>query len=245
MLEVNNIVVGYGPVAAVKDVSLRVDRGSIVSLVGPNGAGKSTILNALSGIVPVRSGRVLFNGKDITRMSAHGRVAAGIAQVPERRQVLAGMSVRENLELGGYRQPGRNVAEDICRMEEYFPVLRQRSGSAAGSLSGGEQQMLAIARGLMARPTLLLLDEPSLGLAPLVVRFIFEFILKLRDEGQTILLVEQNARKALVVSSYGYVIENGRIVLEGKSEKLQSDPAIARAYLGRSAEGADSDVEDG
>ncbi|MCL5406414.1 MAG: ABC transporter ATP-binding protein [Deltaproteobacteria bacterium] len=232
MLSATDLQVAYGPVVAVNNVSFRVPAGSIVSLIGPNGAGKTTILNALSGLAPLRSGSILFNGKDISRMSAHRRVSEGIAQVPEGRQVLAGMSVRENLELGGYRRPAKEVNEDIGKMEEYFPVLRQRSKAAAGSLSGGEQQMLAIARGLMARPGLLLLDEPSLGLAPLVVRFIFEFIQRLRDEGQTILLVEQNAREALDVSSYAYVIESGRIVIEGRAEQLRSDPAIARAYLG-------------
>lgn len=232
MLSVSDLKVAYGPLAAVQDVSFHVPAGSIVSLIGPNGAGKSTILNALSGLVPLRSGTLVFNGRDISRMSAHKRVAEGIAQVPEGRQVLAGMSVRENLELGGYRRPGKQVRADIEKMEEYFPVLRQRSKTAAGALSGGEQQMLAIARGLMARPGLLLLDEPSLGLAPLVVRFIFEFIQKLRDEGQTVLLVEQNAREALEISSHAYVLENGRIVLEGPSEKLRCDPAIVRTYLG-------------
>ncbi len=232
MLKVTNIEITYGPVLSVNNVSFHVDRGSIVSLVGPNGAGKSTILNGLSGLAPLRSGSIVFNGKNISRMSAHRRVGEGIVQVPEGRQVLAAMSVRENLELGGYRRPAGEVAKQIGRMEEYFPVLRKRSKSAAGSLSGGEQQMLAIARGLMAAPKLLLLDEPSLGLAPLVVKFIFEFIRKLKDEGQTILLVEQNARQALAVSSYAYVIESGKIVLEGESGQLQSDPAIARAYLG-------------
>jgi len=235
MLQANGIKVAYGPIEAVKDVSFRIGEGSIVSLIGPNGAGKSTILNALSGLVPVRSGSIVFDGQDITRMAAHRRVARGIVQVPEGRQVLSSMSVRENLELGGYRRHGRSLLAEIGRMEEYFPILRQRSRSPAGSLSGGEQQMLAIARGLMACPKLLLLDEPSLGLAPLVVRFIFEFIRKLRDEGQTILLVEQNARQALAVSSYAYVVERGRIVLQGQSEQLQSDPAIARAYLGQMA----------
>ncbi len=236
ILQATGIKVNYGPVVAVKDVSFRIDEGSIVSLIGPNGAGKSTILNALSGLAPVRSGSIVFDGRDITRMATHNRVARGIVQVPEGRQVLSTMSVRENLELGGYRRHGRSLPAEIGRMEEYFPILRQRSRSPAGSLSGGEQQMLAIARGLMARPKLLLLDEPSLGLAPLVVRFIFEFIRKLRDEGQTILLVEQNARQALAVSSYAYVIERGRVVLEGQSEQLQSDPGIARAYLGLGSE---------
>ncbi|MFZ0928291.1 MAG: ABC transporter ATP-binding protein [Syntrophobacteraceae bacterium] len=237
MLHVTGIKVAYGPIVAVKDVSFRIGAGSIVALIGPNGAGKSTILNALSGLAPVRSGSIVFDGRDITRMAAHKRVARGIVQVPEGRQVLATMSVRENLELGGYRRRGRSLGADIGRMEEYFPVLSRRSRSPAGSLSGGEQQMLAIARGLMARPKLLLLDEPSLGLAPLVVRFIFEFILKLRDEGQTILLVEQNARQALAVSSYAYVIERGCVVLQGPSDELKSDPAIARAYLGLSVNG--------
>ena len=235
MLKVSDIQVAYGPILAVNKVSLHVGQGSIVCLIGPNGAGKSTILNALSGLAPLRSGSIEFNGKDISRLSAHRRVAQGIVQVPEGRRALAAMTVRENLELGGYRQPGGNVQADIERMERYFPILRQRSRSAAGSLSGGEQQMLAIARGLMARPKLLLLDEPSLGLAPIVARFIFDFIRKLRDEGQTILLVEQNARQALAVSSYAYVIENGMIVLEGPSEHLHSDPAIVRAYLGQKA----------
>ncbi len=232
MLSVSDLTVAYGPVVAIRDVCFHVPAGSVVSLIGPNGAGKSTILNALSGLTPLTSGTIAFKGRDISRMSAHKRVAQGIAQVPEGRQVLAGMSVRENLELGGYRRPGKEVRADIGKMEEYFPVLRQRSKTAAGALSGGEQQMLAIARGLMARPGLLLLDEPSLGLAPLVVRFIFEFIQKLRDEGQTVLLVEQNAREALKISSYAYVLENGRIVFEGPSEKLRCDPAIVRAYLG-------------
>ncbi len=232
MLRVRDLQVAYGPVIAVKNVSLDVASGAIVSLIGPNGAGKSSILNALSGVAPLKSGSIVFNGRDISRMSAHQRVSAGIAQAPEGRRVLAGMSVRENLELGGYRRPAKEVRENIGKMEEYFPVLRQKSKMAAGSLSGGEQQMLAIARGLMARPGLLLLDEPSLGLAPLVVRFIFEFLERLRDEGQTILLVEQNAREAMEISSYAYVIESGRIVVEGASRELRRDAAIERAYLG-------------
>ncbi|MDR3554209.1 MAG: ABC transporter ATP-binding protein [Syntrophobacteraceae bacterium] len=232
MLSAQELKVAYGPVVAVKEVSFHVPAGSIVSLIGPNGAGKSSVLNGLSGLAPLSSGTILFKGKDISRMRAHLRVSEGIALVPEGRRVLAGMSVRENLELGGYRRPAKEVNRDISKMEEYFPVLGKRSKAAAGSLSGGEQQMLAIARGLMARPGLLLLDEPSLGLAPLVVRFIFEFIQRLRDDGQTILLVEQNAGEALEISDYAYVMETGRIVLEGRSQDLRSDPAIARAYLG-------------
>jgi len=233
MLEVSELTVVYGPIRAVREVSFRVKRGSIVTLIGPNGAGKTTILNTLSGIVPARSGKVVLNGRDITRMSAHRRVSAGIVQVPEGRQVLAGMTVRENLELGAYTRPQKEIKSDIERMELYFPILATRRNSLAGSLSGGEQQMLAIARGLMARPDLLLLDEPSLGLAPLIVKMIFEFISDLRNDGQTILLVEQNARQALAVSSFAYVIESGSLMLEGPSEQLRSDPTIIRTYLGQ------------
>jgi branched-chain amino acid transport system ATP-binding protein len=233
MLEVSGLTVAYGPIEAVREVSFAVRAGTVVTLIGPNGAGKTTTLNALSGLIPVRSGRVLLEGQDITRWSTHRRVAAGLIQVPEGRLVLAGMTVRENLELGGYLRPHRNVMADVARMEEHFPVLRDRSNAAAGSLSGGEQQMLAIARGLMAHPKLLLLDEPSLGLAPLLVRTVFEIVSELRETGQTILLVEQNARQALNVSSYGYVIESGSIVLEGAAEELRSDPAVIRTYLGQ------------
>ncbi len=233
MLEVTGLHVAYGPMEAVRDVSFSIRRGTIVTLIGPNGAGKSTILNCLSGIIPAKTGRIFFSGRDITRMSAHRRVSEGIVQVPEGRQVLAGMTVRENLELGGYRRPRREIAADIDHMFSCFPILGSRSTAAAGSLSGGEQQMLAIARGLMARPGLLMLDEPSLGLAPLVVNFILEFIAGLRDEGQTILLVEQNAMQALEVSSYAYVIEGGKLMMEGPSEQLRSDPTVVRAYLGR------------
>ena len=234
MIEVSGLTVTYGPVEAVRDISFSVARGTVVTLIGPNGAGKTTTLNALSGIVPVKAGKILFDGRDITRMSAHRRVSEGIVQVPEGRQVLAGMSVRENLELGGYRRPAREIAPDIERMEERFPILRTRRNSPAGSLSGGEQQMLAIARGLMAHPKLLLLDEPSLGLAPLLVKTIFDIIRELRDEGQTILLIEQNAHHALAVSSHAYVIESGSIQLEGSAEALRSDPNVIRTYLGQS-----------
>ncbi|MEN6485092.1 MAG: ABC transporter ATP-binding protein [Syntrophobacteraceae bacterium] len=234
MIEVTGLTVAYGPVEAVRNISFSVAEGTVVTLIGPNGAGKSTTLNALSGIVPLKAGKIVFDGMDITKMSAHRRVSAGIVQVPEGRQVLAGMSVRENLELGAYRRPAKDIAQDVARMEERFPILGTRRNAAAGSLSGGEQQMLAIARGLMAHPKLLLLDEPSLGLAPLLVKTIFEIIRELRDEGQTILLIEQNARQALAVSSYAYVIESGSIMLEGSSETLRSDPNVIRTYLGQS-----------
>jgi branched-chain amino acid transport system ATP-binding protein len=233
MLEIVDLTVSYGPMEAVRNVSIQVQEGMIVTLIGPNGAGKTTILNTISGVVPARSGKILLNGRDITRMSTHKRVSAGVIQVPEGRQVLAGMTVRENLELGGYRRPYREAQKDVARMEERFPILGERSNLAAGSLSGGEQQMLAIARGLMARPKLLLLDEPSLGLAPKMVQTVFEIIRHLHDEGLTILLVEQNARLALATSSHAYVIESGKIVLDGPAEVLRSDESVISTYLGQ------------
>ncbi|MCX5882083.1 MAG: ABC transporter ATP-binding protein [Deltaproteobacteria bacterium] len=233
MLEVTDLTVAYGLIEAVHKISFKVQAGTVVTLIGPNGAGKSTTLNALSGVVPLHGGRIALDGQDISRWSVHRRVAAGLVQVPEGRLVLAGMSVRENLELGAYRRPRGDVVADIERMEARFPILHDRRNAAAGTLSGGEQQMLAIARGLMARPKLLLLDEPSLGLAPLLVHTVFEIVSELRDSGLTILLVEQNARQALAVSSYGYVIESGKIVLEGPAVELRSDPAVIRTYLGQ------------
>ena len=233
MLEVDQLTVAYGPMEAVRRVSFQVREGTIVTLIGPNGAGKTTILNTISGVVPLRSGKIIFAGHDISRMGAHRRVSEGVVQIPEGRQVLAGMSVRDNLELGGYRRPYREMIKDVREMEGKFPILKERSNQMAGSLSGGEQQILAIARGLMARPKLLLLDEPSLGLAPLMVKTMFEVIRQLHDEGQTILLVEQNAHLALAASSHAYVIENGKIVLEGPSEKLRSDESVIKTYLGQ------------
>lgn len=233
MLEVSDLTVSYGPIEALQGVSFHVPAGAVISLIGPNGAGKTTLLNALSGVIPVRSGRIRLQGRDITRLSAHRRVSAGIVQVPEGRQILAGMSVRENLELGGYRRSPGAVVADIAHLEQQFPLLRDRRDALAGALSGGEQQILAIARGLMARPQLLLLDEPSLGLAPLLVETIFRIIRDLRDQGQTILLVEQNAHQALAVSSHAYVIESGKIMLEGAAEQLRLDPRVISFYLGQ------------
>ena len=233
MFEVAGLTVSYGPIEAVREISFRVEEGTIVSLVGPNGAGKTTTLNAISGVVPAARGRIFFEGRDITRLSPHQRVADGIVQIPEGRLVLAGMTVRENLEMGAYRRPLREIAQRMAAVEERFPILRERRNALAGTLSGGEQQMLAIARGLMAKPKLLLLDEPSLGLAPLLVQTIFEIVGELRSGGQTILLVEQNARQALSVSYHAYVMESGKIVLEGPAEQLMSDPAVISSYLGQ------------
>ena len=233
MLDVIDLTVSYGPMEAVRNVSFQVKEGTIVTLIGPNGAGKTSILNTVSGVVPARSGKILLDGREITGMGAHRRVSAGVIQVPEGRQVLAGMTVRENLELGGYRRPSREVQKDVARMEERFPILGERRRMAAGALSGGEQQLLAIARGLMARPRLLLLDEPSLGLAPKMVRTVFDIIRQVHAEGLTVLLVEQNAHLALATSTHAYVIESGKIVLDGPSETLRSDPSVISTYLGQ------------
>jgi branched-chain amino acid transport system ATP-binding protein len=233
MLEVSGLTVSYGHIEAVRDISFHVAEGTIVSLVGPNGAGKTTTLNAISGVVPAAHGTMRFRGKDITRASTHRRVSEGIVQIPEGRLVLANMTVRENLELGAYRRSASETRATIAAMEERFPILGERRKSPAGTLSGGEQQMLAIARGLMAKPKLLLLDEPSLGLAPLLVQTIFEIIGELHSEGLTILLVEQNAHQALTVSSQGYVMESGKIVLEGSAEQLMADQAVIDSYLGQ------------
>ncbi|MDR3632112.1 MAG: ABC transporter ATP-binding protein [Desulfocapsaceae bacterium] len=233
MLEIVELTVAYGPLEVVRRVSFQVKKGTVVTLIGPNGAGKTSILNAVSGVVPARRGRILFDGRDITRLPAHRRVSEGLVQVPEGRQVLAGMTVRENLELGGYRRPIREVMQDVVRMEERFPILGERRQMMAGSLSGGEQQLLAIARGMMARPKLLLLDEPSLGLAPKMVQAVFETIAQLKAEGLTILLVEQNAHLALASSSHAYVLESGKMVMDGPAQTLRSEAAIISAYLGQ------------
>jgi branched-chain amino acid transport system ATP-binding protein len=233
MLEVDGLTVSYGPIEAVREISFQVEEGAIVSLVGPNGAGKTTTLNAISAVVPAGRGRIRFQGCDITRLSPHQRVSEGIIQIPEGRLVLSGMTVRENLEMGAYRRPAREIEADIAAVEARFPILAERRNALAGTLSGGEQQMLAIARGLMAKPKLLLLDEPSLGLAPLLVQMIFTIISDLRSGGLTILLVEQNARQALSISSYAYILENGKIVLAGRADQLMSDPAVISSYLGQ------------
>ena len=236
MLEIRELGVSYGQMEAVRGVSLTVEKGAVVALIGSNGAGKSTILNAISGVVPTKSGKVIFDGRNITRMSAHRRVAEGVVQAPEGRMVLAGMTVQENLEMGAYTQPRAHTAESLARMYSTFPILAERRSARAGSLSGGEQQMLAIARALMARPKLLLLDEPSLGLAPRIIKLIYDFIVELQNAGQTILLVEQNARLALDVSSHAYVVESGKLVLHGPSRDLKSDPTVVEAYLGRTTQ---------
>jgi branched-chain amino acid transport system ATP-binding protein len=233
MLELDNIVVGYGAGDVLKGLSLSVKSGEIVSLVGANGAGKSTTLRVIMGLLRPRRGTVLFNGQPINQRPAYTRARQGIALVPEGRRIFQGMTVQENLELGALRGQlgGRSV--DVKTVYELFPRLDERKDQLAGSLSGGEQQMLALGRALLSRPRLLLLDEPSLGLAPLIVRHIFSVISRIHEDGTTILLVEQNISLALQTASRAYVMQTGRIVLEGTSEELRGHQMIQSAYLGR------------
>jgi branched-chain amino acid transport system ATP-binding protein len=234
MLEIDALEVAYGSIEALHGINLRVAKGSIVTLVGSNGAGKSTTLRAVSGLVRASKGSVRFEGKDITNHKAHEIVALGLAHVPEGRMIFTNLTVLENLRMGAYlRRDKRAIAQDLEFVLETFPRLRERLTQQAGTMSGGEQQMLAIGRALMGRPTCLMLDEPSLGIAPLLVKTIFEKIVQVnRDLGLTVLLVEQNANLALEVSHYGYVLETGRILLEDRSENLRSNPAVQAAYLG-------------
>ncbi|OYW58677.1 MAG: ABC transporter ATP-binding protein [Rhizobiales bacterium 17-65-6] len=231
MLTVEKLCAAYGRITVLHDVDLRVETGEIVALVGSNGAGKTTLLRTLSGVQPAASGRILFEGAPIERTTAHARVAQGIAQSPEGRQVFGPLSVEDNLRLGAFRRrsPDRDT---LAYVYEMFPVLAEKRRIAAMSLSGGQQQMLAIGRALMAAPKLLLLDEPSLGLAPLLVDQILGAVVKLKAEGITVLLVEQNASAALAIADRGYVLETGRVVLEGRGADLLADPKVKEAYLG-------------
>ncbi|KUK37077.1 MAG: High-affinity branched-chain amino acid transport ATP-binding protein BraG [Thermacetogenium phaeum] len=233
LLALEGVNVYYGAIWAIKGIDLTVNEGEIVSLIGANGAGKSTTLRAISGIVKVSSGRILFQGEDITRIPAHEIVKLGIAQVPEGRRVFANLTVLENLELGAFiRKDKKEIKNDLDYVFTRFPRLRERKNQVAGTLSGGEQQMLAIGRALMTRPRLLLLDEPSMGLAPLLVKEIFAIIREINRDGTTILLVEQNARMALQIADRAYVLETGRIVLEGKAQELAECDEVKKAYLG-------------
>lgn len=233
MLELRDIHTYYGQIRAVQGVSITVNAGETVCLIGANGAGKSTTLMTVSGVYTPVQGSIYFEGEDITRLSAEQRVALGISQVPEGRLVFPDMSVLENLELGAYtREDRQSIRDDLDKIFQSFPVLQERRRQRGGSLSGGEQQMLAIGRALMSQPRLLLLDEPSLGLAPLIVKQIFEIIEQINDDGTTILLVEQNAQLALQVTDRGYVMETGEIAMEGTSANLLADERVRQAYLG-------------
>lgn len=233
MLEVKDLEVYYGAIHAVKGISLRVEDGQIVTLIGSNGAGKSTTLHTISGLIKPRSGNILFDGTDITGTPAHKIVASGLVQVPEGRHVFANMSVMENLDMGAYlRKDKDSIEKDKKKVFELFPRLFERKNQLSGTLSGGEQQMLAMGRALMERPRVLLLDEPSMGLAPLLVKEIFSIIKTINEEGTTVLLVEQNANMALSIADYAYVLETGRITLSGPAADLSASEAVRKAYLG-------------
>lgn len=232
MLKVNDINVYYGSIHAIKGVSFEVKQGEIVTLIGANGAGKSTILKTVSGLLRSKTGSIDFLDKNISTVAPHKIVERGLAHVPEGRRIFLQMSVEENLEMGAYTRGGKGVSEDLAKVYEQFPRLKERRKQTAGTLSGGEQQMLAMGRALMSRPHLLMLDEPSMGLAPILVEQIFEIIKSLHKDGTTILLVEQNAQMALSVADRAYVLETGKITLSGTGEELAQSDEIRKAYLG-------------
>lgn len=237
MLKIKNLDAGYGKLKILRKISMHVSQGEIVTIIGANGAGKTTLLGAISGLLRIKSGEIIFDKQDIISSPPEKIVFKGCSLVPEGRQIFVTMTVKENLLLGAYpeyrRKRRTDVSGELERVHALFPILKERERQLAGTLSGGEQQMLAIARALMARPKLIMMDEPSMGLAPLIVKSIFAIIGQLRDEGNTVLLVEQNAKAALGIADRGYVLETGRIVLQGTSEELLSNRDVQRAYLGR------------
>ena len=232
LLEIRNLTSGYGRIEALHGVSMNIQPGEIVSLVGANGAGKTTLLRAISGVQPAAAGTIRFEGRAIDRLPAHARVPLGIAQVPEGRQLFAPLTANDNLMLGAWWRRSDDLSAEVARVYELFPMLRPLSRSTAGMLSGGQQQMLAIGRALMAKPRLLLLDEPSLGLAPILVDQILDAIVRLKNEGVTVLLIEQNARAALAIADRAYVLETGRITASGTAAQIAADERVQRAYLG-------------
>ncbi len=233
MLEVKNLEVHYGVIRAIKDVSFEVNEGEVISLIGANGAGKTTILHAISGLLPKSNGTIVFEGEDITKIPAHKIVYLGMAHVPEGRRVFAQLTVLENLKLGAYTRKDKKEMEETLKMVyESFPRLEERKNQTAGTLSGGEQQMLAMGRALMSHPKLILMDEPSMGLSPIFVEEIFNIIKKISASGTTVLLVEQNAKKALSIADRAYVLETGNITLSGDAKELMDDESVKKAYLG-------------
>jgi branched-chain amino acid transport system ATP-binding protein len=239
MLKVRNLEAGYGKLRVLKRISMHVDPGEIVTIIGANGAGKTTLLHTITGLVKIGSGEIVFRDKNLQKVSPEKIVASGCSLVPEGRQVFSTMTVEENLILGGYvlaKKEKGGINHEMKRVLELFPVLEEREKQLAGTLSGGEQQMLAMGRALMARPSLIMMDEPSTGLAPLIVKSIFQVILRLREEGSTVLLVEQNAKAALGIADRGYVLETGKIILQGAAEDLLQNRDVQRAYLGREME---------
>jgi len=234
MLTLKSVQAGYGRLTVLKGISLHVRQGEVVTLIGGNGAGKSTILRAISGLLPPWRGQVEFAGQDLTRLPPERIVTLGLALVPEGRRVFATLSVTANLELGAFhRRDHKEARRDLEELRERFPLLRERASQPAGTLSGGEQQILAICRALMSRPRLLMLDEPSMGLAPRMVSQVYDILRELKEEGTTLLLIEQNARAALKLADRGYVLETGRIILDGAAAELREDPEVQRAYLGK------------
>jgi branched-chain amino acid transport system ATP-binding protein len=233
LLELDNVSVSYGRIRALHGISVKVESGQVVTLIGANGAGKTTTMRAISGIHPLSGGRISFDGEDISRLRGDLRVVRGISQAPEGRGVFPGMTVADNLDMGAYaRRDRKNLAAEYDHVYELFPRLKERRNQAAGTMSGGEQQMLAIGRALMAKPKLLLLDEPSMGLAPLIVKQIFDILHQINDDGVTLLVVEQNASKALTLADYGYVLETGSVALEGAGNDLLNDQRVRALYLG-------------
>ena len=233
MLEIRDLEVYYGMIQAIKGVSFEVNQGEVIALIGANGAGKTTILHTITGLLSPKKGSVIFEGKDITRIPAHKIVSLGMAHVPEGRRVFADLSVYENLKMGAFTRKNKNEFEEILRkVYDRFPRLEERKNQMAGTLSGGEQQMLAMGRALMSKPSIILMDEPSMGLSPILVNEIFDIIQEVSKCGTTVLLVEQNAKKALSIADRAYVLETGKIVLDGKAEDLLNDDSIKKAYLG-------------
>ena len=234
MLEVKDLQVYYGVIQALKGISFRVEKGEVIALIGANGAGKTTTLQTLTGIIPAKSGSIIFEGKDLTKTPAHKIVEMGMAHVPEGRRVFADMSVYENLLMGAYTRKDKNeIAQSLEMVYKRFPRLKERTGQRAGTLSGGEQQMLAMGRALMSKPSIILMDEPSMGLSPLLVKEIFSIIKEVHSQGMTVLLVEQNAKMALAISNRAYVLETGHITISGDAGELMNDPRVKKAYLGQ------------
>ncbi|AZU65125.1 ABC transporter ATP-binding protein [Neobacillus mesonae] len=233
MLKVSGIETYYGKIQALKGVSLEVEQGKIVTILGANGAGKTTTMKTIAGLLKPKNGTVEFLGENVTGLRPDQLVKKGISLVPEGRAILSGMTVLENLEMGAYQRKDKEIAKDLDTVMERFPILKERKSQLGGTLSGGQQQMLAIARALLSKPKLLLLDEPSMGLAPLIVADIFKIIREIKDAGTTVLVVEQNAKQALKIADYGYVLETGKVIIHGPAQDLLEDPRIVEAYLGR------------
>ncbi len=233
LLKVTGIETYYGKIQALKGVSLEVEQGKIVTILGANGAGKTTTMKSIIGLLTPKQGKVEFQGQNITGLRPDQLLKKGIALVPEGRAILSSMTVLENLEMGAYHRNDKEIGKDIEEVMQHFPILKERKEQLGGTLSGGQQQMLAIARAILSRPKLLLLDEPSMGLAPLIVADIFKIIKQIKNDGTTVLLVEQNAKQALKIADYGYVLETGKVIIEGKADELLQDSRIVEAYLGK------------